>query len=239
VEIVLDRPLLLDPYSRHHDTGGFVLVDRLTARTVAAGMVRQPLVRESDVVRHRFRVSRADREAQNGIRGCVIWLTGLSGSGKSTIADALDARLHDSGIRSYTLDGDSVRAALSEDLGFSPEDRAENVRRVARVAEMMLDAGLVVIVSLVSPFRSDRLLAREHFADTDFFEIFVDTPLEECIRRDPKGLYARAATDSTISLTGISQAYERPEDPHLVLDGMAPTESSVEQLLGLILARRT
>jgi bifunctional enzyme CysN/CysC len=238
VEIVTDRPILLDPYTESLHTGGFILVDRLTAKTVAAGMSKHPLVRESDVVKHDFAVDRAEREKLNGLRSCVLWLTGLPGSGKSTVADELEKSLMTLGLRSFTLDGDTVRSTLSEDLGFSPEDRTENVRRVARVAELMMDAGIVVIVSLVSPFREDREMAKERFADGDFIEVFVDTPLEVCMQRDPKGLYARSQSDKSMQMTGVGQGYEAPLDADVTLDGTQPVEDSVQKLLGLVLGRR-
>lgn len=238
VELVLDRPLLLDPYADSRHTGGLVLVDRATARTVAAAMVVAPVERESEVTRHAFAIDRARREELNGLRGVVVWLTGLPGSGKSTIADDVEKRLFERGVRSFTLDGDTVRSTLSEDLGFTPDDRRENVRRVARVAELMLDAGLVVIVSLVSPFRADRDLARERFAADDFIEVYVDTPLEVCEQRDPKGLYARARAASSSQMTGVGQEYEEPESPDLHLDGTAPIEQSVALILERITSRR-
>jgi bifunctional enzyme CysN/CysC len=238
VEIVCDRPLVLDTYADSRHSGGVILVDRRTARTVAAGMVVRSVERESDVTRHAFAVDRDKRQRLNGLRGLVVWLTGLPGSGKSTIADEVERRLFDLGVRTFTLDGDTVRSTLSEDLGFTPDDRRENVRRVARVAELMLDAGLVVLVSLVSPFRADRELARERFADDDFVEVFVDTPLEVCEQRDPKGLYARARADGSSQMTGIGQAYEPPIEPEVRLDGTQPLEASVAVLLERILARR-
>jgi len=238
VEIVTDRPILLDPYAESLHTGGFILVDRLTAKTVAAGMSKHPLVRESDVVKHDFAVDRAKREKLNGLRSCVLWLTGLPGSGKSTVADELEKSLITLGLRSFTLDGDTVRSTLSEDLGFSPEDRKENVRRVARVAELMMEAGIVVIVSLVSPFREDREMAKERFADGDFIEVFVDTPLEICMQRDPKGLYARSQADKSMQMTGVGQGYEVPLAADVTLDGTQPVEDSVQKLLGLVLSRR-
>lgn len=238
VELVCDRPLVLDAYSESRHSGGVILVNRRTARTVAAGMIVRPVERESEVTRHAFAVDREQRQQLNGLRGVVVWLTGLPSSGKSTIADEVERRLFDLGVRTFTLDGDTVRSTLSEDLGFTPDDRRENVRRVARVAELMLDAGLVVLVSLVSPFRDDRALARERFADDDFIEVFVDTPLEVCEQRDPKGLYARARTEGSSQMTGVGQAYEPPIDPQLLLDGTQPLEASVAVLLERILARR-
>ncbi|MBJ7433450.1 MAG: adenylyl-sulfate kinase [Microbacteriaceae bacterium] len=201
-------------------------------------MSKHPLVRESDVVKHDFAVDRAEREKLNGLRSCVLWLTGLPGSGKSTVADELEKSLITLGLRSFTLDGDTVRSTLSEDLGFSPEDRKENVRRVARVAELMMEAGIVVIVSLVSPFREDREMAKERFADGDFIEVFVDTPLEICMQRDPKGLYARSQADKSMQMTGVGQGYEVPLAADVTLDGTQPVEDSVQKLLGLVLSRR-
>lgn len=238
VEITVDRPLLLDTYTHSRHTGGFILCDRLTGRTLAAGMSVHPLQRESDVVRHVFAVTREARESLNGVRAGVLWVTGLPGSGKSTIADELEKSLFERGIRSYVLDGDTVRQTLSEDLGFSPEDRRENVRRVARTAQLMMDAGLVVIVSLVSPFRQDRDAAREVFAHADFAEVFVDTPLEVCQERDPKGFYARAATETNSQMTGAGQAYEEPLKPDVHLDGTQSVSENTRVLLEWILSRR-
>lgn len=238
IEVTADREILLDNYELNRDTGGFLLVDRASGTTVAAGMAIHPVRRESDVQRHAFSVDRAAREQLNGVRGAVFWLTGLPGSGKSSIADELEKRLLSRGIRSFVLDGDTVRQTLSEDLGFSPQDRAENVRRVARTAQLMLDAGLIVIVSLVSPFRADRGLAKEMFATTDFYEVYVDTPLDVCIERDPKGLYAKAAETGDGQMTGAGQVYEEPLAPALHLNGTHPVAESVRQLLVIISDRR-
>ena len=238
VEITTDRPVLLDAYANSRHTGGFILCDRLTGRTLAAGMAVHPLQRESDVVRHAFTVTRESRESLNGVRAGVLWLTGLPGSGKSTIADEVEKSLFERGIRAYVLDGDTVRQTLSEDLGFSPEDRRENVRRVARTAQLMMDAGLIVIVSLVSPFRADRDAARELFAHADFAEIFVDTPLEVCQERDPKGLYAKAATTEDSQMTGAGQTYEAPLHPDIHLDGTRSIEENSRTLVTWITGRR-
>lgn len=238
VEISVDRPILLDPYAFSRDTGGFILCDRLTGDTVAAGMSVHPLRRESDVVRHSFAVDRQQREQANGIRAGVLWLTGLPGSGKSTLADTAESMLFDMGIRCYVLDGDTVRQTLSEDLGFSAEDRAENVRRVAQVANLMLDAGIVVLVSLVSPFAADRDAARELFATSDFAEVFVDTPLEVCQERDPKGLYAKAAAGANTQMTGAGQTYEPPLHPELHLHGDEPMQKNAQELVNWVLQRR-
>lgn len=238
VEITADRPLLLDSYVNSRHTGGFILCDRLTGRTMAAGMAVHPLQRESDVVRHAFTVTREAREELNGVRAGVLWLTGLPGSGKSTIADEVEKLLFERGIRAYVLDGDAVRQTLSEDLGFSPEDRRENVRRVARTAQLMMDAGLIVIVSLVSPFRADREAAREIFAHADFAEVFVDTPLAVCQERDPKGLYAKAATTEDSQMTGAGQLYESPRDPDVQLDGTKSVAENAQTLVNWIVGRR-
>ena len=173
VEIATDRPIPMDPYSLSRDTGGFLLVDRVTADTVAAGLTRHAMRRAFNVVPHTYDVDRAARQLLNGHPGKVLWLTGLPGSGKSTIADAAVRKLHALGVHTYVLDGDNVRTGLNKDLGFTPEDRAENVRRVAEVAKLMMDAGVVVLVALVSPYRSDRRAARDIFDEGDFIEVYV------------------------------------------------------------------
>ena len=238
VEITANSPLLLDPYLLCRETGGFILINRRTGETVAAGMSIHPLRRESEVTRHAFKVTRAKREELNGYRACVLWLTGLPGSGKSTFADALESSFTQMGVHSYVLDGDTVRQTVSDDLGFSPADRAENVRRVSQIAGLLMDAGLVVIVSLVSPYRRDRETARELFARSDFAEVFVDTPLEICVARDSKGLYGQAATDDSSVMTGIGQPYEAPEAPDFRIDGQAPVDDSIGPLLDHVMSRR-
>jgi bifunctional enzyme CysN/CysC len=219
VELATDRPVPMEPYLQGRDTGGFVLVDRLGADTVAAGMVRYALRRSANVRSHDFAVDRAARERLNGHRGRAVWLTGLSGAGKSTIADAAERALHAQGVRTFVLDGDNVRHGLNKDLGFTAEDRAENVRRVAEVARLMVSAGMVVLVALVSPFRADRRAARDLFDPGDFVEVHVRTPVEVCAARDPKGLYAKAASGELPNLTGVGQDYEEPLTPDLVVAG--------------------
>jgi bifunctional enzyme CysN/CysC len=234
IEVATDTALPLDPYLVCRDTGGFLLVDRVTADTVAAGMVTHSLRRALNVVPHAYEVDRVARALLKHQSPKVVWLTGLPGSGKSTIADAAERRLHALGLHTYVLDGDNVRTGLNKDLGFTPEDRAENVRRVAEAAKLMLDAGLVVIVALVSPFRADRRAAREIFASDDFVEVFVDTPVELCAQRDPKGLYAKAASGNLPNMTGVGQDYEPPDHAELVIDGAGDLEASVDQLVQLV-----
>ena len=234
VEIATDRPMPLDPYSTCRDTGGFLLVDRVTADTVAAGLVVHAMRRSFNVVPHTYDVDHQARTRLMGHPGRLVWLTGLPGSGKSTIADGAVRRLHALGVHTYVLDGDNVRTGLNKDLGFTPQDRAENVRRVAEVGRLMADAGLVVLVALVSPYRSDREAARAIFPSDMFLEVYVDTPLDVCAARDPKGLYAKAAAGSLPNMTGVGQTYEPPVRPDLVLHGTGDLESSVEALVRLV-----
>ncbi len=235
VEIALDTPLPLSNYDASRETGNFIIVDRLTMNTVGAGMVLHPLRRSQNVTEHHYEITREMRAQQKGQRAKVLWLTGLSGSGKSTIANAVEKKLFSLGIHSYILDGDNLRLGLNKDLGFTKEDRAENVRRVSEVAHTMVDAGLVVIVALVSPFASDRNQARALFDEDEFIEVWVKTPAEVCAQRDPKGLYKKAAAGEIPNLTGVGQEYETPENAELILDGTAPIEESVEALIKVIL----
>ncbi len=236
LEVATDRPVPMEPYASSRDTGGFVLVDRLSADTVAAGMVRYALRRSANVASHDYVVDRTARERLNGHRGRVVWLTGLSGSGKSTIADAAEKALHAQGVRTFIIDGDNVRHGLNKDLGFTPEDRAENVRRVAEVARLMVDAGTVVLVALVSPFRADRRAARDLFDPGDFVEVHVSTPVEVCIARDTKGLYAKAATGALPNLTGVGQDYEDPLTPDLVVAGDGDLADAVAAVVAAAVA---
>ncbi len=231
IEIATDTPIPMDMYSECRDTGGFLLIDRVSADTVAAGMVTHALRRSLNVVPHSYEVDRDARARLKHQTPRVLWLTGLSGSGKSTVADALERRLYALGMHTFVLDGDNVRTGINKDLGFTPEDRAENVRRVAEAAKLMLDAGLIVIVALISPFRADRRAAREIFDDGDFLEVFVDTPVEMCATRDPKGLYAKARSGTLPNMTGIGQEYEPPEHADVHLDGTAAVDDNVEILV--------
>lgn len=235
VEIATDRPIPMDPYSLCRDTGGFLLVDRVSADTVAAGLSRHAMRRAFNVVPHVYDVDHQARSSLMGHPARVVWLTGLSGSGKSTIADAAVRKLHAMGIHTYVLDGDNMRTGLNKDLGFTPEDRAENVRRVAEVSKLMSDSGVVVFVALVSPFRSDRESAATLFEEDVFIEVFVDTPVEVCSERDPKGLYAKAAAGNLPNMTGVGQAYEPPLNAHVVVHGIGDIETSADLLVAAIL----
>ena len=221
VNLAADRPLPFARYAESRALGGFILTDRVTRTTLGAGMIRFPLMRSDSVRWQDFEVSREARAAALSQRPRCLWLTGLSGAGKSTIANLLEKRLAAEGLHTYLLDGDNVRHGLNRDLGFTEADRVENNRRVAEVARLMVDAGLIVIVSFISPYRSERALARGLFDRGSFLEVFVDAPLETCEARDPKGLYARARRGELKNFTGVESAYEAPEDPDLRLDTTA------------------
>ena len=213
--IALSKPAVFRPYEHSQALGGFILVDKFSHATVAAGMIRHNLRRSQNVHRQALSITREDRERLNGHQGKVIWFTGLSGSGKSTIANALEKELHAQGRRTYILDGDNVRQGLNKDLGFTEADRVENIRRVAEVARLMLDAGLIVMTAFISPFRAERQMARELIGAENFIEVFVDTPLEVCEQRDPKGLYKKARSGQLPNMTGINSPYEAPRDAEL------------------------
>jgi len=235
VDIATDSPIALNTYKKERNTGSFILVDRVTLNTVAAGMVSHTLRRSENVSEQHYEVDSLARAAQKNQSSKVIWLTGLSGSGKSTIANELEKQLFAAGMHSYVLDGDNLRLGLNKDLGFTQADRAENVRRVGHVAQLMSDAGLIVIVALVSPFSADRDSVRELFEVGKFMEVWVKTPTQVCIDRDPKGLYKKAATGSIPNMTGIGQEYEEPAHAELILDGTAPVIENVKTLLAAIL----
>jgi bifunctional enzyme CysN/CysC len=235
VEIATNQPLALLPYKQSREFGNFILVDRLNFQTVGAGMIRHALRRGENITYQEYEVDKAARESAKNQKAKVIWLTGLSGSGKSTIANVLAKRLHALGMHAYVLDGDNLRMGLNVDLGFTPEDRAENVRRTSEVAKLMVDAGLIVITALVSPFEADRQRARSIFDDGDFIEVFVDTPVDVCISRDPKGLYKKAKDGQIPNFTGIGQDYERPSQPEVILDGTADTEANTKIILERLL----
>ena len=213
----LERAIAFDPYAENRETGGFILLDRMTNAIVARGTIDFALRRAANI---HWQALQIDKRARSGIkaqRPCALWLSGLSGAGKSTVADLVEQSLHRAGHHTMLLDGDNVRHGLNRDLGFTDEDRVENVRRVAEVAKLMVDAGLIVLVSFISPFRSERRMARALFGADEFIEIFVDAPLEVCEARDPKGLYKLARAGKLPNFTGIGSAYEPPEQAELVL----------------------
>jgi len=231
----LDKAIPFEAYEKNRSLGSFVLIDRYTNHTVAAGMINFALRRAKNIHAQKLEVNREAREVLNGHKARLLWFTGLSGSGKSTIADTLEQELHKRGVRTYILDGDNVRHGLNQDLGFSEGDRIENIRRVAEVSKLMVDAGLVVLTSFISPFRAERDMARRLFEDGQFVEIHVDTPLEEAERRDVKGLYAKARRGELPNFTGIDSPYEAPESPEIHLNsGEDSIEKCVEQILTYI-----
>jgi len=230
----LDRPIAFEPYDVSRDLGGFILIDRITNRTVGAGMIRFALRRADNIHWQAIDVDRHARAALKGQKGQVIWLTGLSGAGKSTIANLVDRRLHALGRHTCLLDGDNVRHGLNRDLGFTEEDRVENIRRVAEVARLMADAGLIVITAFISPFRAERRMARERMPEGEFTEVFVDAPLAVAEARDVKGLYAKARAGRLANFTGIDSPYEIPEQAEIVID---TTRVSAVEAAELIVAR--
>ena len=221
--LTLDRAVAFDRYDANRDMGGFIVIDRYTNQTVGAGMLHFALRRSQNIHWQAVEVDKAARTRQNGHRPGVLWFTGLSGSGKSTIANIVERQLHARGVRTYLLDGDNVRHGLSRDLGFTDADRVENIRRIGEVAKLMVDAGLVVLTAFISPFRSERRLARAMVGADEFIEIFVDTPLEVVEQRDPKGLYGKARRGELSNFTGIDSPYEVPESPELHIDTLAGT----------------
>jgi len=237
-EVYTDRPVVFESYTDSHDLGGFILIDKLTNATVAAGMLNFSLRRAQNVHWQALEITREAHAAQKGQHPRLLWFTGLSGSGKSTIANLVEKKLHALGKHSFLLDGDNVRHGLNKDLGFSDADRVENIRRVGEVAKLMCDAGLIVLTAFISPFRAERELVRRMLPEGEFFEIFVDTPLEEAERRDVKGLYKKARAGEIANFTGISSPYEAPMTPEIRIDTQAMTPEAaadlvVEHILGI------
>ena len=225
--IATSKPLVYDGYQNSKTLGGFILVDRYTHATVAAGMIRHSLRRAQNVHSQALTITRSDRENLNGHKGRVIWFTGLSGSGKSTIANALEVALHAQGKRTYILDGDNIRQGLNKDLGFTDADRVENIRRISEVAKLMMDAGMIVLNAFISPFRREREMVRELIGPENFVEVYVSTPLEVCEQRDVKGLYKKARGGQLPNFSGISSPYEPPEGAQVTINSslMSVTES--------------
>ncbi|QDC02963.1 sulfate adenylyltransferase subunit CysN [Mesorhizobium sp. 8] len=238
VSIATRAPIVFDPFAQNRATGAFILVDRITNATVGAGMILHPLRRAENIHWQSLDVGKRARADMKNQRPAVLWFTGLSGSGKSTIANLLEKKLHATGRHTYLLDGDNVRHGLNRDLGFTDADRVENIRRVAEVAKLMADAGLIVIVSFISPFKAERRMARELMVGGEFVEVFVDTPFEECARRDPKGLYARALKGEIKNFTGVDSPYEAPENPEVRLKTLGRTPEDMVDILDRWLAER-
>ena len=226
------KALVFDPYAENVDTGSFILIDRFTNATVAAGMIEFGLRRATNIQWQELFIDKAARANLKEQKPCVLWFTGLSGAGKSTIANTLERRLHSMGRHTYMLDGDNIRHGLNKDLGFTDADRVENIRRVAEAARLFVDAGLIVMVSFISPFRSERRMARDLFQEGEFIEIYIDTPLEVCEERDPKGLYRKARAGLITNFTGIDSLYEPPENAELKLD---TSKTSPETLAEVVL----
>ncbi len=227
----LDRAAPFDPYAENRDMGSFIVIDRYTHQTVGAGMLHFALRRSQNIHWQAVEVDKAARTRLNGHKPCVIWLTGLSGAGKSTIANLLERRLHALGVHTYLLDGDNVRHGLNKDLGFTAADRVENIRRIGEVAKLMVDAGLMVVTAFISPFRSERQLARDLVAEGEFIEVFVDTPLAEVEKRDPKGLYKKARRGELKNFTGIDSPYEAPEQPEIRIETLRHSAEEAADLI--------
>ncbi|HEV2896240.1 MAG TPA: sulfate adenylyltransferase subunit CysN [Pseudaminobacter sp.] len=238
VNISAQSPIAFDSFAENRTTGAFILIDRITNATVGAGMILHTLRRADNIHWQSLEVTKRARAAAKQQKPTLLWFTGLSGSGKSTIANLLEKKLHASGRHTYILDGDNVRHGLNRDLGFSDEDRVENIRRVAEVARLMVDAGLMVIVSFISPFRAERRMAREMMGEGEFIEVFVDTPFEECAVRDPKGLYAKALGGEIKNFTGLDSPYERPEKPEIHLETLGKSPEEMVDILESWLSER-
>jgi bifunctional enzyme CysN/CysC len=230
--ISLSKPIVSDTFANSKIMGGFILVDKLSHATVAVGMINHSLRRAKNVHKQALSIGRAEREHLNSHKGQVIWFTGLSGSGKSTIANSLEVALHNQGYRTYILDGDNIRGGLNKDLGFTDADRVENIRRITEVAKLMMDAGLIVMTAFISPFRRERDMARDLIGAENFVEVYVDTPLEVCEERDVKGLYKKARAGQLPNFSGISSAYEPPISPDIIVGrDVASITNTVESIV--------
>jgi bifunctional enzyme CysN/CysC len=238
VELTTDDPIVFEPYADSRALGGFILIDKLTNATVAAGMIHFALRRAQNIHWQHVDVSRDVHAAQKGQKAAVVWLTGLSGAGKSTIANLVEKKLLARGRHTFLLDGDNVRHGLNKDLGVTEADRIENIRRVGEVARLMSDAGLIVVTAFISPFRAERDLVRAMMAEGEFLEVFVDVPLAVAEARDVKGLYAKARAGGLANFTGIDSPYEPPEKPDLHIDTTAMSAESAADAIVEALARR-
>ena len=237
--LALDAPVTFEPYAVNRELGGFILIDRMTNETAGAGMIRFALRRAANIHPQTLTVSRTDRAALKHQSPLVLWFTGLSGAGKSTIANRVEQRLFAEGLHSVMLDGDNVRHGLNRDLGFTDADRVENIRRVAEVARLMTDAGLIVLVSFISPFREERRMARERMEPDEFLEVFIDVPLEVAEARDVKGLYAKARAGQLSHFTGIDSPYEAPDAPDLRIDAaVCSVDEAADRIVALVHARQ-
>ncbi len=235
--ISLTKPISFDPYQENRSTGNFILIDRFTNATVGAGMIDFPLRRATNIHWQSIDINKQSRAEMNEQKPKVLWFTGLSGAGKSTIANLVEKKLHSLGKRTYLLDGDNVRHGLNRDLGFTDADRVENIRRIAETARLFVDAGLIVLTSFISPFKSERQLARELLEEGEFIEIFVNTPLEICEVRDPKGLYKKARAGELPNFTGIDSDYEAPENPEIEVEaGTRSADDIAEEIVNAILS---
>ena len=226
------RPIAFDPYHQNRDMGAFILIDRFTNQTVGAGMINFGLRRASNIHQHAMDVTKSDRTQIKGQKPAILWFTGLSGAGKSTVANLVEKKLAKAGHHTYSLDGDNVRHGLNRDLGFTDEDRVENIRRIGEVGKLFVDAGLLVTCSFISPFQSERQMVRELVDDGEFLEVFVDSPLEVCIERDPKGLYKKAQAGEIKNFTGFDSPYEAPQNPEIRID---TTSISAEEAADLVI----
>jgi bifunctional enzyme CysN/CysC len=234
--ISLTKPISFDPYQENRNTGNFILIDRFTNATVGAGMIDFPLRRATNIHWQSIDINKQSRAELNDQAPKVLWFTGLSGAGKSTIANLVEKKLHSLGKRTYLLDGDNVRHGLNRDLGFTDVDRVENIRRIAETAKLFVDAGMIVLTSFISPFKSERNLARELLEEGEFVEIFVNTSLEICEQRDPKGLYKKARAGELPNFTGIDSDYEPPENPEIMVEaGTRSAEEISEEIVAKIL----
>ena len=238
-KVAINKMHAISSYSNNQKLGSFVIIDPYNNKTIGVGMIDHALRRSSNISWHKMSINKKTRSELNSQKPCVVWFTGLSGSGKSTIANILEQKLHTIGKRTYLLDGDNVRHGLNKDLGFTDADRVENIRRVAEVSKLMVDAGLITLVSFISPFKSERQMARDLLSSDEFFEIFVNTPLEECEKRDPKGLYKKARAGELKNFTGIDSLYEEPENPDLILDtASSNAEELTDQIINFLQSKK-